>query len=120
MKYTPEELSEMSDFDINKEVARLFLECDYIYENEMVEIIGVTTFLGAYGEPEERQVKHGEFNPCNDPNDIMPIALESDLCFKKIGPVYFAYHRVEAVEEMNNNLYRAFCHCIILMKQGEG
>lgn len=73
--------NEMTDFEINKRVASLYLPCDYIFDKDSkkVELVGVQTFLGAYGEPEERQIKWGEYDPCNNPADAWPIIVENNI-----------------------------------------
>ena len=119
---TSKNLSEMSDFEINKEVAKIFLECDYIYEDDKVALIGVTTFLGGYGEPEEREVKYGEFDPCNNPNDIMPIAFDNKISLNYLGPLTDEWAAtIDDIDEdcysENKNPLRAACESYILMNQ---
>jgi len=67
--------SEKSDFEINVEVAKKYLPCDY-YINQArntVDLISMQMYLGPHGEPDEREVKYGEFNPTGSWADIGPI-----------------------------------------------
>ena len=64
-----------TEFDINKRCAELHLPCDYeINENDKsIDLIVVQTWLGAHGQPDERTVKYGSFDPCTNWNDAGPI-----------------------------------------------
>ena len=52
---------EWTEDEINLRCAELYLPCDYIInENDnSIDLIGVQTWLGAHGEPDERTVKYG-------------------------------------------------------------
>lgn len=79
--------NELTDFGINKLVAGKYLPCDYIFNEDenIVELIGVVTKLGAYGEPYEDQVKYGKYDPCNNPSDAWPIILENKIGIYPVG-----------------------------------
>lgn len=81
MKYTQEELEGMGDFEINSLVAGYWLPCDFhLNVNEKtVDLISTQTYLGAHGEPYEKEEKYAEFNPSNKPSDIMPIAIDNGI-----------------------------------------
>ena len=69
--------------DINLRCAELYLPCDYIInENDnSIDLIGVQTWLGAHGEPDERTVKYGNYDPCNNPSDTDAII---DKCWDEL------------------------------------
>lgn len=69
-----------SDFDISKAVAKVFLPCDYIFDedNEKVLLVSTNTYLGAHGEPYERGEAYGEFNALSWSN-IGPLAMGSNI-----------------------------------------
>jgi hypothetical protein len=66
---------EYTELDIKKKCAELHLPCDYeINENDKsIDLIVVQTWLGAHGQPDERTVKYGSFDPCTNWNDAGPI-----------------------------------------------
>lgn len=68
-KYT-----ELSDFEINKNVASHYLPCDYNL-NEQTKTVELISFLG---DTDEYNV-HGEFDPCNNPSDAWQLMLEAKL-----------------------------------------
>jgi hypothetical protein len=72
-----------TEFDINERCADLYLPCDYIInENDKsIDLIGVQTWLGAHGEPDERTIKYGNYNPCNNPSDTDAII---DKCWEEL------------------------------------
>lgn len=73
--------SKLSDYEINKAVAALWLPCDYEFDetNKIVALVGYVTYLGGHGIPDERLERYGEFNPCNNPSDAWPIIVESQI-----------------------------------------
>jgi hypothetical protein len=80
--------NDKSNYEINKSVASLWLPCDYrfVEEEEAVLLTGVETWLGAYGEPDEREVICGEFDPCTNIQDAWPIMKE--YCIDIYWPDY--------------------------------
>lgn len=71
-KYT-----ELSDFEINKEVASHDLPCDYNI-NEHTKTVELIIFLG---DTDEYNV-YGEFDPCNNPYYAMPIIIENNISLR--------------------------------------
>ena len=73
--------NDKSNYEINKAVASLWLPCDYRFvdEAEVVLLTGIKTWLGAYGEPDEREVLYGEFDPCTNIQDAWPIMKEHNI-----------------------------------------
>ena len=106
---TREQLSEMSDFDINQEVAVL-RGLNYVIEQEDKP--------SAYLWLEESMV---EIDFCNNPNDIMPIIIENKISLefrdhKSLAPIAKRFgsnsHNI-----VNDNVLRAACEVYILMNQ---
>ncbi|HAU5543530.1 phage protein NinX family protein [Proteus mirabilis] len=108
-KYT-----ELSDFEINLLVAQSVLpETQYDVIKQTMDII---QFLvdGSFG--------YRFFDPCNDPDDAMPIIIENKLT---LSPRYDSdewiseslfYHDIYSV---NKNLYRAAMEVFLMMKDAE-
>jgi hypothetical protein len=115
-----------TEFDINKRCAELHLPCDYaVNENDKsIDLIGVQTWLGAHGEPDERTVKYGSFDPCNDWNDAGPII---EKCWDElmiINNVIFNKGVYSCETEWNQLMYKHNCTkltaaCICLIELNE-
>ena len=75
--------SEMSDFEINKKVATLWLPCDYYFNENTVDLVNYGTYLGPHGVPDERLEKYGEFDPCNNASDAWMIIVENGISLVK-------------------------------------
>lgn len=73
--------NDKSNYEINKAVASRWLPCDYRFEDTagVVLLIGVETWLGACGEPDEREVLFGEFEPCTNIQDAWPIMEQHNI-----------------------------------------
>jgi hypothetical protein len=118
MKLTPEALQEMSDFEINVIIAKLI----------HTGLAGISAARACDDSAEfYDSFQRLEYNYCQNPNDIMPIAFENyistDWLVRKpdkwqakasnqgtAGP----FKRFESI---NTNPLRAICECFILMNQ---
>ncbi|HGM9912841.1 TPA: phage protein NinX family protein [Providencia stuartii] len=102
-KYT-----ELSDFEINKKVA--------------LHVGGFALSLTVVDDGYKTEGNRGNFNPCNNPADAMPIIIENKLT---LSPRYDSdewiseslfYHDIYSV---NKNLYRAAMEVFLMMKDAE-
>ena len=80
----------MTNQEKNMHIADLYLPCDYIITNKVVELVGTVTKLGPHGEPYEVIEKYGEFNPCEDYNQLMPLCFDNGITFDRDINGYFA------------------------------
>ncbi|ENL8513164.1 DUF2591 family protein [Providencia rettgeri] len=108
-KYT-----ELSDFEINKKVA--------------LHVGGFALSLTVVDDEYKTEGNRGNFDPCNNPTDAMPIIIENKICtafdvFAEehdggnwvASPAYgFASERTRS-----NNLYRAAMELFLLMNDSE-
>ncbi|MBQ0693621.1 phage protein NinX family protein [Providencia stuartii] len=110
-KYT-----ELSDFEINLLVAQSVLpETQYDVIKQTMDII---QFLvdGSFG--------YRFFDPCNNPNDAMPIIIENKICMNYVdsdigwGACHFDGEKGE-LEVYDKNYYRVAMICFLLMKDAE-
>ena len=108
---------EYTEFDINLRCAELYLPCDYIInENDKsIDLIGVQTWLGAHGEPDERTVKYGNYNPCKNPADTDRII---DKCWDELNQFVSGKQRMETkwiftMQKHNCTKLVAACICYI-------
>jgi hypothetical protein len=114
---------EWTEFDINERCADLYLPCDYIInENDKsIDLIGVQTWLGAHGEPDERTVKYGNYNPCKNPADTDAII---DKCWDELMCTVTDWDDVNipkwerVMDEHNCTKLVAACICYIEMQEG--
>lgn len=121
-----EELEKMSDYEINSAVAIIWLPCDYYLNerNQTVDLVCTQTQLGAHGMPVEMDGKYGEFDPCNNPADIMPIAIEHSISIHKFScqagwQAYIEGYRYGDIYANSLNPYRAICIVFILMSESK-
>lgn len=119
----------MSDYEVNKLVARKWLSCDYYLNkiDQTVDLISINTYLGAYGEPDEREEKYAEFNPCNDPSSIMPLAKENRIAVSPVSDKkeWCAHWGIDTGEGVqiyydDENPYRAIAIVYLIMNKGSG
>ena len=109
-----------TEFDINKRCAELYLPCDYaVNENDKsIDLIGVQTWLGAHGEPDERTVKYGSFDPCNDWDDAGAII---DKCFDELMAFWanpmMKSRWLSITEKHNCTKLIAACICLIELNE---
>ncbi len=79
---------DMSDFEINEAVFYSFFSTrgggpDYVGgATSALNLVGVNTYLGAHGIPDERQEKYGELDYCNNPSDALPIIIENKIAIE--------------------------------------
>jgi len=106
---TQEELSGMSDFDINKLVAKLS---------------GIEFWTSSRHVIPNSQIRGDTLDYCNNPSDIMPIAFESFIGVDPVsnGRDFMAYiyssdRRTYKYFSINKNPLRAICEVFILMNQ---
>tara|TARA_R110000822_G_C14884901_1_gene447007 strand:+ start:42 stop:407 length:366 start_codon:yes stop_codon:yes gene_type:complete len=78
---------EYSEFDINIYLAYKLLDGEFFLniKSKTVDLISFQTFLGGYGEPHEKVVKYGEYDPFNNPSDTWPII---EKCFDELMNCY--------------------------------
>lgn len=83
---------DMTDFEIAKAASDLWLECDYLFDedDEVVYLVGYQTYLGAYGVADERLDKYGEFNPVKDAGDAWPIIIKNKISIMNDGDLWEA------------------------------
>ncbi len=109
---------EYTELDINKRCAELYLPCDYIINknDNSIDLIGVQTWLGAHGEPDERMVKYGNYNPCNYPADTDAII---DKCWDELNESILRNggrrksHWQDTMQQHNCTKLVAACICYI-------
>lgn len=100
-KYT-----ELSDFEINK---RVFVAAKI--EHEDTDLHSNKVF---YGDG----ANWIEFNPCNNPSDVMPIIIENGISIIKSSGGWMCYHgSVGQVE--HENLYRGAMEVFLMIKDAE-
>lgn len=105
-KYT-----ELSDFEINKKVANLVLNGDYIASEGNQEIYLATMDGGDF-------LPIAYFDPCNNPTDAMPIIIENEISMIKSSGGWMCCHgSVGQVER--ENLYRGAMEVFLMMKEAE-
>ena len=120
MKHTPENLREMSDFEINELIASILFP-DATFENVMLSPISSSRVMN---------VKHGQFpipSYCSNPNDIMPAQIENlislDWYHERVGRLKLTYWTAifnngeSRFVSHNSNALRAICEVFILMMQ---
>ncbi len=85
---------DMSDFEINKKVAGVFLSCDYIFDegSKRVELANYQDVMIGYVH-DQVLTPYREFNPCNNPSDAWPVIFENKI----------------ATEWFTSDLWRAQC-----------
>lgn len=115
-KYT-----ELSDFEINKKVARNMLPAEYHFneKNEQVELI---KFIGDTNKYEV----YGSFDPCNNPTDAMPIIKDNLISITHDGIAWDVscakYPELSVwngLENYNDNFYRKAMELFLLIKDAE-
>jgi hypothetical protein len=111
-----------TEFDIKVRCAELYLPCDYaVNENDKsIDLIGVHTWLGAHGGSDERTVKYGSFDPCNDWDDAGAII---DKCFDKLNESILRNggrrksHWQDTMQKHNCTKLVAACICLIELNE---
>lgn len=122
-KYT-----ELSDFDINKKVASYELLCDYNI-NEHKNSIELTCSLG---DNNDEYFVYGEFDPCNNPTNAMPIIIENNisLCAPHLREGWMAEYtasgddvndgfQADYFDAHNKNPLRSAMEVFLMMKDAE-
>lgn len=116
----------MPDFELNKAIASKCLPCDFVFneEKQTVDIVGIVTKLGGYGEPYEEQVKYGEFNPSGNWNDLMPLLYKYCEAFgidKATSDAWLEYYhsgnigisRISRYHNPDDKPQRALAECLL-------
>lgn len=108
-KYT-----ELSDFEINKKVANLVLNGDYIASEGNQEIYLATMDGGDF-------LPIAYFDPCNNPTDAMPIIIENKI---GLSPMYHSNKwTADCLDydfmSVNKNPYRGAMEVFLMMKDTE-
>ncbi|EKH6498499.1 phage protein NinX family protein [Providencia sp. PROV170] len=104
-KYT-----ELSDFEINKKVA--------------LHVGGFALSLTVVDDGYKTEGNRGNFDPCNNPADAMPIIIENKICMNYVdsdigwGACHFDGEKGE-LEVYDKNYYRVAMICFLLMKDAE-
>nr|EKW4023799.1 DUF2591 family protein [Proteus mirabilis] len=113
-KYT-----ELPDFEINKKVANLVLNGDYIASEEKQEIYLATMDGGDF-------LPIAYFDPCNNPSDAMPIIKDNFISITHDGIAwdvscakYPEFSVWNGLENYNDNFYRKAMELFLLMKDAE-
>ena len=123
MKY-----EEMSDAEINAKVAGHFLSCDYDICDGVVGLVGTQTWLGPDGEPDEREVKYAEFDPCKNASDAWSIIVENGIslsspeecgCDGWLTTRWRPKYGERAIEAIHENPLRAAMICYLMIKDAE-
>lgn len=116
--------SEMIDFEINVEVAKRYLPCDYYINQaqQTVDLISTQTYLGPHGEPDEREVKYGEFNPVGSWADAGPIIHDCKINIDyresiKAGPMA-KLSGDNSIYAVNKNELRAAMEVFLMIEDG--
>tara|TARA_R110000850_G_scaffold24625_6_gene71900 strand:- start:1309 stop:1674 length:366 start_codon:yes stop_codon:yes gene_type:complete len=113
---------ECTEFDINTRCAKLYLPCDYAVNknDKSIDLTGVQTRLGAHGEPDERTIKYGSFDPCNNPQDTWPII---EKCWDELMELTEEYSAPncweDTIREHNCTKLVAACICLIEMNDND-
>lgn len=100
-KYT-----ELSDFEVNKNVAE---KLGLAYE---VTRYGVVTRMS-------NKEQWREFNPCNNPADAMPIVIDNGIVFMPSKALDSCYCVKGDYSSANKSLYRAAMEVFLMMKDKE-
>ncbi|WP_318837367.1 MULTISPECIES: phage protein NinX family protein [unclassified Providencia] len=113
-KYT-----ELSDFEINKLVAiSTGFACYYgdgSYTNGLSRRAAIVKGKNHHGN-----FRLGEFAPCNDPADAMPIIIESGISMVRVNNSWSARQFNNHCIEINgDNYYRIAMEVYLLMKDAE-
>ena len=113
-KYT-----ELSDFEINKKVANLVLNGDYIASEEKKEIYLATMDSGDF-------LPIDYFDPCNIPANAMPIIKDNFISITHDGIAWDVgcakYPELSVwngLENYNANFYRKAMELFLLIKDAE-
>ena len=110
----------MTNTEINKRIAELYLPCDYLVTNGIVELVSTITKLGSHGEPYEVVEKYDEFNPCEDWNQLMPLCIEHDISLRKFGEGWVAHLEGKISKGKGRfNPQIALCLCLIKVLEAE-
>ncbi|WP_272667619.1 MULTISPECIES: phage protein NinX family protein [unclassified Providencia] len=100
----------LSDFEINKKVA--------------LHVGGFALSLTVVDDGYKTEGNRGNFNPCNNPADAMPIIIENKICMNYVdidigwGACHFDGEKGE-LEVYDKNYYRVAMICFLLMKDAE-
>ena len=78
--------TKLSDFEINKLVAKHWLPCDYYFnENEnRVDLVALQDVMNN-GIHDQVFKPYAEYNPCNNPSDAWPIIVENKISIFPCG-----------------------------------
>ena len=114
---------EYTEFDINTYLAYKLLDGEFFLnlESKTVDLISFQTFLGGYGEPHEKVVKYGEYDPCSNPTDTWPII---EKCWDELMSKWIVTgHRTLTewgclIEKHNCTKLVAACICFIEISGG--
>ncbi|WP_318580949.1 phage protein NinX family protein [Providencia stuartii] len=102
--------TELSDFEINKKVA--------------LHVGGFALSLTVVDDGYKTEGNRGNFDPCNNPADAMPIIIENKICMNYVdsdigwGACHFDGEKGE-LEVYDKNYYRVAMICFLLMKDAE-
>lgn len=121
MTYTTQQLQAMSDFEVNKALAKILPYTQVIgngkYPSQSDDAVHVERRKTKYGNIDETGVDY-----CNNPNDIMPLAFELGVkldcvaCPAGSGFVYYAKSYDGELQSDYDSACRAIA-CLILMME---
>lgn len=97
---------EMSDFEVNKLVAGIFLPCDYLFdeENKRVELANYQDVMIGYMH-DQVLTPYQEFNPCNNPSDALPVIVDNYISLTTIGDGNWHADTVESIDCTDSNCF---------------
>ncbi|MFF1016609.1 phage protein NinX family protein [Proteus mirabilis] len=104
-KYT-----ELSDFEINKKVADLVLNGEYIASEEKQEVYLATMDGGKF-------LPIACFDPCNSPFNAMPIIIENKIAMNPKDNIWQCGSGFNVAE--NKNPLRACMEVFLMMRDAE-
>ena len=117
----------MTNQEINKRIAELYLPCDYIVTDDIIDLVSTVTKLGAHGQPYEVVEKYGEFNPAENWNHLMPLVIQHNISHYRpkeidsdiwIASKYNAIKQ-EIIEAFHFSPQMALCMCLIKVLEAE-
>lgn len=115
MKHTKEQLQGMSNLEINRALAMVMGKYSGIVGDWMPNGVKVN---------DESNIFYSERDYCNNPSDIMPLAIKNELvCDFYCGKVYHQtpngddYNYIKIEYNYDENPLRAIACCLILVLQ---
>lgn len=118
--------TELSDFEINKKVAISIGFSCYYGDGSYTNGLGSRAAI-VKGKNHHGNFRLGEFAPCNNPSDAMPIIIDNNISLR--APTITDRWKAEFIDEygnyvgyrraMNKNPLRAAMELFLLMKDAE-